>query len=437
MDWKFLPIQAPEYKESPLVAMAMKELSQRIGEQKQREWQQPNIDREHGFKRDALEYERLRNETFDPLKARSLEADTKVKMAELGLLPGKAAMTKAQLRLVEEQIKQAQTKDEVEQFIINRMRGGPQPAGPSGLPTSPVQPQSFGPTPERPAIMTPATMGGQPPAPTGDPMLIRTQGAPGQPQPQAQAPHDPIVETWMGPMRASEARRIGGLLAYKGKPEAGKMLADPADPTKLPKEALNEIGKDEVKLTESLGRMREISRQFRPEFLTFEEQAKQYGISWLDKFDATRSNLTPEQIQQHAQYTAFRRDTVDNLNRYIKEITGAAMGVEEAKRIISAQPNMDDGPTAFMAKIKATQRAAELAVARARILRRNGFNGQPWDGNPETAARAIPLEKMKSDILQDSRQTYQQIRQQFPQADDKQIQGAVRAHIRAKYGMDI
>ena len=128
---------------------------------------------------------------------------------------------------------------------------------------------------------------------------------------------------------------------------------------------------------------------------------------------------------------------MDNLNRYIKEITGAAMGVEEAKRIISAQPNMDDGPTAFMAKITATQRAAELAVARTRLLRRDGFNGRPWDGNPETAAQVLPLDRMKSIILEDSKRTFQQIRQQFPNGDEGQISGAVRAHIRSKYGMDI
>ena len=341
----------------------------------------------------------------------------------------------AQLEVLRQQAMAAQQKDEMDRMILQMLGSGGQP--PAAPAPSPIRPQSFAPTPERPAIMTPATVGVAPQAPAGDPMLIRTQAAPGQPQTPTQPQNDPVVQTPVGPMPASQARRLGFLLAYKGKGEAGKMLADPADPTKLPKEALNEIGKTEVNLTEQLGRMREITRQFRPEFLTFEEQAKQYGVSWLDKFDATRSKLTPEQIQQHAQYTAFRRDTVDNLNRYIKEITGAAMGVEEAKRIISAMPNMDDGPTAFMAKAKAAQRAAELAVARTRYLRANGFNGQPWTGDKEQAARAVPLERMKGIILEDGKQVHQQIKQQFPQASDDQISGAVRAHIRSKYGMDI
>ena len=411
-------------------AMKQKQLERDYALQQER----MGMDRERlGFDRQRME----RESAMDPLRYKMLEAQIAQHQAETGMTPLKRRQIEAGITLTEAQVKQAQQKDAMEEFFLNRFRGGAQPGAPAA--PSPIRPQSYAPTQERPAIMTPATAGMQPQEPTGDPMLIRTQAAPGQPQPQApaQPQNDPIIQTPMGPMKASEARMFGFYLAYKGKGDAGKMIADPADPTKLPKEALNEIGKDEVKLTESLGRMREIARQFRPEFLTFEEQAKQYGVSWLDKFDATRSKLTPEQIQQHAQYTAFRRDTVDNLNRYIKEITGAAMGVEEAKRIISAQPNMDDGPTAFMAKIKATQRAAELAVARARLLRRDGYNGRPWDGNPETAAQVLPLERMKGIILEDSKRTYQQIRQQFPDGDEGQISGAVRAHIRSKYGMDI
>lgn len=390
-----------------------------------------------GMEQERLGFERermLREAARDPVMMRQLEAAAKLAESNLAYLP--------QSRLLDEQAKRAaiaqtraQTealgrKDAMDQIFLRSFGAGDPPAAPS-----PVRPQSYAPTPERPAIMTPATVGVAPQEPAGDPMLIRTQAAPGQ---QPAATDDPIVDVpGMGKMPRSQAQKLGMFLAYRGKGDAGKMIMDAARPGQLPKEALNEIGKTEVNLTEQLGRMREITRQFRPEFLTFEEQAKQYGVSWLDKFDATRSKLTPEQIQQHAQYTAFRRDTVDNLNRYIKEITGAAMGVEEAKRIISAMPNMDDSPTQFMAKAKAAQRAAELAVARTRYLRQNGFNGQPWNGNNDQAAQVVPLERMKSIILEDSKQTLQQIRQQFPQGDPAQIQGAVRAHIRAKYGMDI
>lgn len=388
-----------------------------------------------GMDRERLGFDRQRMEreaAMDPLRMRMLEAQVAHQNSQNALTPLQRSQIEAQIAQTRAQTEALGRKDAMDQIVMRMLGGGDQPAAP---PQSPIRPQSYAPTPERPAIMTPATVGVAPQEPAGDPMLIRTQSAPGQPQARPQ--NDPIVQTPGGPMPASQARRFGFLLAYKGRGEAGKMFADPADPTKLPKEALNEIGKDEVKLTESLGRMREIARQFRPEFLTFEEQAKQYGVSWLDKFDATRSKLTPEQIQQHAQYTAFRRDTVDNLNRYIKEITGAAMGVEEAKRIISAQPNMDDGPTAFMAKIKATQRAAELAVARARLLRRDGFNGQPWDGNPETAAQMLPLDRMKGVIQKKGEEAYQRIKQQFPNEDDSKVIGATRAYMRSEFGVDI
>lgn len=342
-----------------------------------------------------------------------------------------AAMHPEELAMRRAQVEALTRKDAMDQVFMNLFQPPSAPA------QSPIRPQSYAPTPERPAIMTPATVGVAPQEPVGDPMLIRTQAAPGQPQGPAVG-NDPVIEIpGIGKMPRSQAEKLGLLLAYKGKGDAGKMIMDAAKPGQLGKEARNEIDKNEVNLTEQLGRLREIRKQFKPEFLTYEEQAKQYGISWLDKFDATRANLTPEQLAQHSEFSGFRRNVTDNLNRYIKEITGAAMGVEEAKRIISSMPNENDGPTQFIAKLKATERAAELAVARARVLRRDGFNGQPWDNNPETAARAIPLERMKSMIIEDSKRVYQQIRQQFPQAEDNQIKGAVRAHIRSQYGMDI
>lgn len=374
-------------------------------------------------------------ESMHPERLNLLRQQIEAARAQAGLNPLQRQQLEANIAQTRAQTEALGRKDAMDQIFLRAFGAGDQPAAPAAPNPSPIRPQSYAPTPERPAIMTPATVGVAPQEPAGDPMLIRTQAAPGQPQ---AAPNDPIVDVpGMGKMPRSQAQKLGMFLAYRGKGEAGKMIMDATNPGMLGKEARNEIDKNEVNLTEQLGRMREITRQFRPEFLTFEEQAKQYGVSWLDKFDATRSKLTPEQIQQHAQYTAFRRDTVDNLNRYIKEITGAAMGVEEAKRIISAMPSMNDSPTQFLAKAKAAQRAAELAVARTRYLRANGFNGQPWTGDKEAATRAVPLERMKGIILEDGKQVRQQIKQSFPDAGDDQINGAVRAHIRSKYGMDI
>ena len=391
-----------------------------------------------GMDRERLGFDRQRMDreaAMDPLRMKMLEAQLAQQNAEAGMLPLKRNQLAAQIELIQAQARQAQQKDALDQIFMRQFGVGDQPQ-PQAPAQSPIRPQSFAPpTPERPAIMTPATAGMQPQEPAGDPMLIRTQAAPGQPQ---AAPNDPIVDVpGMGKMPRSQAQRLGMFLAYKGKGDAGKMIMDATNPGMLGKEARNDIDKNELKATDALARMKAIRQGVQPEFLTLEEQAKQYSISWIDSIDALRKKLPPEEIAKHAAFVKFKRDTVENLNQHILDFTGAAMGRDEVPRLMGAVPTMSDGPTAFMAKLEGVVRQKELAIARYRYLRQNGFNGQPWDGNVENAARALPLDRMKSIILDDSKRVYEQIKQQFPQADDAQIRGATRAAIRQRYGMDI
>lgn len=370
-------------------------------------------------------------QSMQPERLALLRAQVEAQKAQAGMTPLQRQQLEAQIAQIRAQTEALGRKDAMDQIFLRSFGAGDQPAAPA---PSPIRPQSYAPTPERPAIMTPATAGVAPPAPTGDPMLIRTQAAPGQPQAPAD---DPIIEIpGMGRMPRSQAQKLGMFLAYRGKGEAGKMIMEAARPGQLGKEARNEIDKNEINLTEQMARLREISRQFKPQYLTFEERGKQYGVSWLDSWDATRGKLTPEMITELSDFTTFRRNVKENLNRYIKEITGAAMGVQEAERIIAAQPNENDSPTQFQAKLKATIRAAELGIARTRYLRQNGFNGQPWNGNKEEAARVMPLEKMGDVIRQDFRSITEQIKAQNPQATEQQLNGAVRAIIRSRYGVD-
>lgn len=402
---------------------------QQMNREVQLQQQRMGMDQERlGFDRQRME----REAAMDPLRMKMLEAQVAHQNSQNALTPLQRSQIEAQIAQTRAQTEALGRKDAMDQIFLRAFGAGDQPAAP---PQSPIRPQSYAPTPERPAIMTPATVGVAPQEPAGDPMLIRTQAAPGQPQ---AAPNDPIVDVpGMGKMPRSQAQRLGMFLAYRGKGEAGKMIMDATNPGMLGKEARNEIDKNELKATDALARMKAIRQGVQPEFLTLEEQARQYGISWIDSVDALRKKLPPEEIAKHAAFVKFKRDTVENLNQHILDFTGAAMGRDEVPRLMGAVPTMSDGPTAFMAKLEGVVRQKELAIARYRYLRQNGFNGQPWDGNVETAARNLPLDRMKGIILDDSKRTFQQIRQQFPDADENQIRGATRAAIRQRYGMDI
>lgn len=406
-----------QFDTSPL-ENALWKYAQHQEQQRQNAFRQQQIDMDRtrlGFEGERLGFERDRQPiNLDLMRAQLAQAQAQAQLTPLqrAQLVAQTGMTNAHADLFRAQARAAGQKDEMDAAVLKMLGLG---SGPAPAPDpSPVRPQSFAP----------------PAAPNQTP--IRPVADTG-PQPAG----DPIVQTPAGPMPASKARTLGFLFAYKGRGDAGRMLTDAADPSKLPKTVVDDVAKEEIKNTDLMGRLAQIKRGFDPKFLTYENQAKQYGISWLDKFDATRAKLPSSDLETHAQYTGFKRDVTDNLNRYIKEITGAAMGVEEAKRIISSMPNMDDSPTQFKAKLDATVRSAQLAIARQRFLRTNGLDGQPWNGTPEDAARRMPIDNFQKIIDRTGDEMERQFKQANPQADPKAIQAAVREALRYRFGMNI
>lgn len=408
-------------------------INQGLGRYFQR--QQMEQDRAMQNERLGMEQRRLgfdeqrmaREAAQDPLRMKLLQQQIDQGQAAASLNPLQRQQLEAQTKLTLAQARAAEQKDAFDQIMLQQFGGGQ----PQEAPRGPLQPQSFAPPANRPAIMQPVVD-----EMSTDPNLIRTQAAPQQPGAAGAPPQDPMVQTPMGMMPASKAKALGFMMAYRGKGDAGRMLADAANPAALGKDVRGDVDKAEFKATELMGRMKAIKEGFRPEFLTYEEQAKQFGVSFADKFDALRAKLPPEVLQRHADYTTFRRDTVENLNRYINEVTGAAMGVEEAKRLSKAVPTMDDNPTAFKAKMDGVVKQTQLAIARYRFLRKEGFNGQPWSGSAEDAARDLPLDRMGGIISDQFKAVLQQLREQNPKATDKQLRGATRAVIRQKFGID-
>jgi hypothetical protein len=221
------------------------------------------------------------------------------------------------------------------------------------------------------------------------------------------------------------------MLANKATEALGKALLEEANADKLGKEAGNENDKRQLNTTELLSRLNIMEKSFKPEFQTIDEQVKQYGLSWIDAIGPLRSKLPPETQQRMAEFTVHRQNTLMNLNNYIKEITGSAMGIEEAKRIITAMPNTDDGPTQFQAKLKNVTDTAKLAVARYNYLRKNGFTG-----DASQAEVVMPLGRVKSAIDGRATQLYQQLKSANPSAPEGEIRKGVRDALRADFGID-
>lgn len=312
---------------------------------------------------------------------------------------------------LEARVKAAGQKDALDQWIMGMISGGGQPN--AAAPTMPpqIQPQSFAPT-----------ASGQ------DPNLIRTQAAPTAPP----ATGEPLVDTPAGRMPESQARKMGFALAMKGRGDAGRMLAEAADKDKLAKEARNEVDKRELNTVEQMGRLTSISNRFDRKYLTLGEKVKQGYMGWKEWLGA---QLEPAQQAERSEYVKFVQDTVNNLNSYIKEITGSAMGVEEAARIMSGMPNLSDDPTAFEAKLNNIQSQVLLSMARYRYLRDNGFKGRPW--NIDEASRSMSLDQMRKTILDRRDQVASEIKAQFPNAPDNDVRNAIKARIAQEFGISI
>lgn len=139
----------------------------------------------------------------------------------------------------------------------------------------------------------------------------------------------------------------------------------------------NTIQKKVLDAQENLRRMRGIVDEFNPEYLkkpfrltqSFNDKAEAWGLKDL----SGKEKLSLEE------YSAFGRKSIEHLNLYIKEITGAQMSEAEADRLKLAVPDFGatwwrgDGPTKFKAKMLDAYKQSVLANARYNYMTKNGL----------------------------------------------------------------
>ncbi len=167
----------------------------------------------------------------------------------------------------------------------------------------------------------------------------------------------------------------------------------PGQGTEIGTKGRNKIEDQMIDLTAARQRLGNIAASWRPEFselpnqlgMTFNEVRDRTGVGFL--------SLNPDQKAALADYSQWQQNTRQNLNRTIKEITGAAMTEGEAARIRGEVPNLEDGPTVFQAKMQNSIRLTNLAQARLAHLRNQGlpasgnFGGIGLDEMPEIIDR--------------------------------------------------
>jgi hypothetical protein len=170
-------------------------------------------------------------------------------------------------------------------------------------------------------------------------------------------------------------------------------------------------------------RLAQIQSTFRPEYLNIKFRGQQEWAGLKDKF----VNLDPKEKNVLQGYSVYRQNATNNLNQTIKDLTGAAMGVQEAERIIAGAPSAGtgvfdgDSPSTFEAKLNNQIKQIQYALARKQYSLKRGLR---WE--------ATPLDKMP-DIVNNRGK---EIAQQFKLDPTKQADlNTINRQLAAEFGI--
>jgi hypothetical protein len=272
-------------------------------------------------------------------------------------------------------------------------------------------------------------------APTQNTVPMPQQG-PSSPPP---ASGDDMVDTPMGSMTRRRARQIGGaMLADPKRAALGKeMLEVSRGNPGMSNPTVNKIQEKQFDTVEQFARLKSIQKSWKPEYQTIETRL---GFAWnnlVDKFGSTRKSITPKQREVLSAFYANKSEALNNMNQYIKEITGAAMTIAEAARIKQTQPNPGEGifdgdsPTEFKAKMDANLNITQMALARFSYLTRKGF-----PPNADVLAKELSLDDMPRVIQEETNKIQSDVMKANPGVPKEELTPIIQQRLRAEFGMD-
>jgi hypothetical protein len=198
------------------------------------------------------------------------------------------------------------------------------------------------------------------------------------------------------------------------------------------KTAGTKVDEDLLGLTKSVMALDQISAQYKPEYQRFANRAEFAALGVKD----STVGLTNKEKQDLTEFSAYKRNAVGQINQYIHDMTGAAMGVQEAQRLMRAVPNPGSGifdgdsPTEFKAKLDDVVSKTKMAVARLAYIKRNGMSLDDGKGNP-----VVPLERMPELINKRGGEIKTELKKAQPDVSDKALDKAVRRQLSVEFGL--
>ena len=208
------------------------------------------------------------------------------------------------------------------------------------------------------------------------------------------------VKTYKGGTPDGEVAMFATVFDKKGNQVRTEMLADPWDPNptqriltgELPMSPRTKGTLEEkyINTSEALARLDNLIKPynpsnpeaggFKPEWLTIEGEVEKKLLGVADRSQVAdfiyKTFSTEEQRQraweEYDAYHQWRSDVALNVNKLIKEMTGAQMSEIETPRLKGQMPNLDDPRRKFIDKTKASRKMLEGVMARVQSLIKEG-----------------------------------------------------------------
>jgi hypothetical protein len=182
---------------------------------------------------------------------------------------------------------------------------------------------------------------------------------------------------------------------------------------------------------DALARLDSIESDFRGRFLTAPNILRR---AIAEKAERAGITLPESERREVAAGDTFKQGVLENLNLYIKEITGAQMSFQEADRLKAAMPNMDNSPTVFETRMKNSIQKLRLAVARNTILLNEGLDVAELSTSGEIE-RVLNLADTRKLLMQVAEGEMAALVESG--ADEEDAFNQARESLRQQYGVDL
>ena len=149
----------------------------------------------------------------------------------------------------------------------------------------------------------------------------------------------------------------------------------------LSKTTAGEVEKGVLSDADAISRLNNITASYKPEYQKIPYRGAQAWSAAKDRV----LKLPESEKRQLTDYSKYRQNSLQNLNKTIKDLTGAAMGIQEADRIMASLPNAGtgifdgDSPTEFEAKLDNAVQQTKYALARKNYALKQGIKEKAWE----------------------------------------------------------